>query len=323
MKCVCITLILMLFLPAAWAKHGTCMGKLAGHGVPEENTEFTMYLELLLEERVITVGDLGPFIQGLNENKVINPIPTLASNKNYAFHHVEFQSLIETGAFEMEQVKTWVNGYVAKTTVTQAQVEKTKLITEEVPYIAEDGSVFYKVKHPTMGLVYRILKPGGRTENPNDWYPKVWPVSLLTDDQGQILKLSNQGSSVLKNTLRRLTGIGPDARKAKNLSPRDSPARKACLDKGDKTDLPTLNDFLELMSHFRHKPEGDGLITLTDSGREEFYKMFPQSELFNLWTASPLTGEMSSQTLVFQPFVGMITYIGSKENAAVLCVGTL
>lgn len=264
-------LLTMISVNAGFKNQGPCIHKLLATGDRAEDTaQFTMYLELLLQERVIQSKDLKLFLNELEHNKVINPIVDKNKNKQQQLHYSEFQKLLDSGSLDSVQISAWAKSFIEKTEASEKQKENSKQTTIEVPFfITHDGAMFYKINHPELGEAYKILKPGGKPENSSDWEENIWAIEILKDEKGVPKKLQNHlGLGVRGNT----------------FVSKKSPARKACLEMGEGVDLPSDEDFIGLLKHFEYEKNADP-VRLTVPGGEEYKKLFP-TYLDWFWTSS-------------------------------------
>ena len=262
--------ILMLISVSSYAGQGPCVRKLLVTGDKVQySDQFTMYLQSLLEQQIITIQHIEPFLSALEQDKLLNPIPRIAGVK-FEFHHQEFESLLNSGKVDLVRVQEWTNVFIKKINTTEKERKKSKQNSTEVPvYISPDGSMFYRVQHPLLGESYQILKPGGRYDVEGDWEKIVWPVNALKKKSGDLRRLTNH------------RGLDPLNNK---LVSKKSSARKACIDLGESIDLPTLEDYQHLISHFENKGKKD--LILTEKGIEKFRELFPDSESKRYWSSS-------------------------------------
>ena len=307
--------ILALNLSVALANPaGPCARKLLATGDRvEDTTQFTMYLELLLHERVIVAKDLDLFLSELERGNLINPIPNQSQNKEYALHHSEFQQLIESGSLARESIKMWSDSYLSGVRVVEKQKEVTKAATGELPFLlTSEGAVFYKIKHPVLGEVYKILKPTKQSDGSQEWDEKLWPVYLTRDSMNHIIELQNEGGADIKNSsnwkikakeklknmldlMQGYSSLVFDRRythlvdpENKNLVSKDSPARRACLDLENGIDLPSAEDYNRLYSYFEKRSSNSSQAEskFTEKGRQEFLRLFPDSEDQRVWSST-------------------------------------
>ena len=261
--------LFFLVLPTSYGMQGPCARKFLGTGDRLQDTEqLTMYLELLLNERVISVAELAPFISELENNKVINPIPNQSKNKQHVFHRNEIEKLLATANMDIELAKKSIFALIKRNETKQNQKDKTEIETFELPvYTAYDGALFYEIKHPVLGDAYKILKPNGIYENPSDWEEKIWA----------------------KNTL---SGFG------------DSLATKLMCEKlGAGTELPSKDDYIQLFSHFQQVQNKTIPfdVELSDPGKIDFKKVFGDRHNHELWssTVHP-SGESGWMFIIFR-----------------------
>lgn len=293
-----MNLILLFISLTVAAPHGPCARKLQATGDrAEDTTQFTMYLELLLHERVIELKDSDSFLKELDQGKITNPISNPNANKQFSFHHGELQTLLQAKTIDLEMLKRWVQTFIQKTETTEKKKDQTHEKTKEAPYIAPDGSMFYKFKHARLGEIYKILKPGGHYNNEQDWDPTLWAVSALVDEKGDALLLKNEGGQ-------------------------NSPARNACLSLGKGIDLPSEGDYVGLANRMSPAPSGLGFTEKYLFKGTEIRKIFKKMHSY-MWTLSTSSGENKASGIVFE--TGVANTIGDQLKIAhgVLCVGRL
>ena len=259
---------LILSVSAVEAKHSApCARKFLKTTEQSLSTaDFIVYLELLLEERVVKIKDLDQFKRELEKNKVINPIVNQELNKRLAFHFRELQKMVDEGRLDAVLVNQWLKIYESKEKVVEEQKESSAQITESTPvYISPSGAMFYFFNHPALGEVYRILKPKGKPDIALDWEERVWAVHPLKEKNGELI-------TILERDLE-------DAS--------DSRAKKQCTALGLDSDLPTKDEYKRLMSHFQNEFEGDN-IHLTPDAKKIFDRLFPKTDGKYFWTQSLL-----------------------------------
>lgn len=313
MKCVLGMLILALNLPLAVARPGggPCARKLQATGERiQDSSEFTMYLQSLLEERVIQNLDLDHFVNALEQNKIINPIFDFTRDKNLAFHHAEFQKIIESYALDLDEIKKWSRSYLPKRAKEDLQKNEVQVLTEHLPiHHIYGGATFYLAKHPTLGEVVKILKPGGNYNNENDWDKRVWSRAPLKNQFGQPIHFRNQFHQA------------PGVNQKKLIL--DRTVMQECTDR--KAQLPTVDDFIELIGYFDYKLK-DGVLTLTEKGMKDLRAVFPDSN-FQFWTVvDDLSEPNGYYAWIFNGREGRIAHEymqGHEEVYFILCTGTL
>lgn len=273
---VCVLRVLLILLSIAHTSdvyanvQGPCVRKLLATGDQAQDTiQFTMYLEMLLDERVLVTSDLDPFIKKLFENNIINPIPNMDTAK-FSVHHTEFQKLVDSNSLDIEHIKKWVNEYVTKNKKTELEKKNTEKESKALPvYVSKNGAMFYKINHPKLGEALRILKPNGRVENEQDWEETIWSISPLVNK---------------KNELREIDIYGYLDSTDKTLVSKNTKGRKACLSLGDGVDLPTKDEFVRLMEYFGHFRKR-GSLYLTRDGKKDFHNVLPDS-MGSFWSST-------------------------------------
>ena len=273
-----LTLLLLVILatPPGFAAQGPCSRKLLTTGNQVQDTsEFTMYLQSLIEEKVITTEQLEPFLQQLEKNRVINPIPPIPGMK-FEFAHREFQALIHSGEIDPVLIRQWANSYIKKEKIIETQKIEFQQKTAEVPvYISAAGAMFYKITHPVFGEAYRILKPHGEYQNKADWEEVIWPIKAPKDKSGQYLLMSNFPTGFfdwMKDSAN------------KKLVSKKSKARKFCLELGAHSDLPTMDDYIRLIKHFENNNEE--IPYFTNNGLGTFQSLFPDFKFIASWSST-------------------------------------
>ena len=292
-------LVLLLILATEWGQangQGPCSWKLLATGDrAEDTTQFTMYLEMLVEEKVLQIQDLEPFVTELKKGKLKNPIPNRAETK-YSFHYQEFQKLLKPNSLDQSKLLDWVESFVAKSQTVESQKEKSETDSSAIPvYIADDGSRFYKFTHPVLGEVYRILKPRGRMDVKEDWLKTIWSVRELKTSNGNPLEATNLG--------------GRDKRNNKIVS-RRSAARRACLALGKTIELPTRGDFAEITQFFNLSSK---------EGIKELLRLFPDSEYRAFWS-STIREEDDTHAWRFYGKHNNLYYNPRDYKSSVLCI---
>ena len=313
MKCVLGLMILAILSAEATPLQGPCVRRLLATGDKVEDTaQFIMYLELLLQERVIQVQDLDSFLKALAQDKITNPIPSSDANKEFTLHHAEFQKLLDSGSFDLTQIKTWVNSVILKTQAVEKQKEETRTETEELPFVTPDGTIFYRFKHPLLGMSYKILKPNGNYQNEKDWEKTIWPVKALRDSKNHFLTMYN--IKEINN------GMGHYV-----MPMKDSPAKKACVELGEGIDLPSKNDYIKLLKHFNPHTKGTGpqsLVSLDEEGHQAFKKIFPDSADRIFWTSTIDKAQKTPlYSWIFDGDFGRIMSGFRLEDRFVRCIG--
>ena len=254
---------------------GSCSRKFLSSGDQVLDTnEFTMYLQMLISEQVIRAKELDIWLLDLKNNKLNNPIKNTYLSQAHAFHHEQFRVLLNAGLIDIGLVQKWANEFLEISRGTETQKETTKQKTEEVPfYISHSGHRFYKINHPELGEAYRILKPNGIYEKKEDWEKVIWAVNPLRDDQGNVIEefSNNRGNDS----------------KDKRLVSKKSAARKACLSLGKNVDLPTVEEFAQLIEYFEFEKfeATEQFSRLTKNGLEQFHSLFPHTRNC-FWTSS-------------------------------------
>ena len=286
---------------------GPCQRKLLRTGDRvQDSIQFTMYVETLVEERVILFRELDEFFKSLDQRKITNPIVQELEKASRSFHYKEFQLLIDSKNLDIETIKKWSIKYQAKINKTKKQKDTAKTESKVMPdYIGPDGSMFYKFKHPILGTSYKILKPGGRYGNQEDWEKPIWPVDILKDKKTAFdVELTNE--------------YGEDPLNQAKVSV-NSPARKGCLKLGDGIDLPTREDYMLLLSHFEHADKVT--VSLSKKGLEQFSKMF--RGLGFTWTATVFRGPSGNagSAWKFGGWTGMLNTHARTNYHYVRCVG--
>ena len=275
MKLLSTLFVLVVMSPVVHAKEGPCVRKLLATADRMQNSEeFTVYIEMLLENRILNTQMLDHFVQRLEKNDLINPIQNPADNQAFAFHYNEFQKLLSSNSLDITLIKRKVNDSLEKAKAVDSQKSNTEQNSVEIPdYISQKGYRFFKILHPTLGEAYKILRPKGHAENEWDWLSVIWPAHMLYNQEkpGFLMNLFNSGES--------------DPLDASFVSPR-TPARKACLDLEGGADLPSLSEYVELLQCFDHAKNKNHKVILTPKGELEFQKMFPFSYDKPFWTKS-------------------------------------
>lgn len=297
------TSFLLLLILSSFAgnvkKAGPCSYKFFSKVERSDTTsEFVIYLEMLLEERILTVSHLTPFLVSIEKNKIINPIPN-QNDKVFAFHFKEFNRLIHSESLDLSLIKPWIQNYLAKKKIVETEKETSKTTTKDVPIITHDGAMFYKFAHPILGPSYKILKPGGRFENPADWEDSIWPIHPLKDQKGLLLNFSNDGEE-------------------------NSQARHACSELGGSIELPSLYSMHVLLQHFEFNKIGtvsDPKIMLTDRGRAQFQSMFTDLPAQLYWLSTPYLIEQTRQHWYFSGQGAYTDHSYTNTNAfAIRCI---
>lgn len=279
MKCVLSLLVALVFTGSALAAQGPCARKLLKSGDwSQDSAYFTVYLEALTEERVVSLKDLEPFLLALEQDKIINPIPKTSTNKQFVFHYSEFQRLITDAAIDITFVKTWAQRVIPHKKNVLAQKDQSKRHTEELPYfISSKGAMFYKISHPVLGESYKILKPGGQYSNQSDWSEVIWPTDGIKDPL-------RHKSTKIQPLMSYKNGYGVDPENRSRV-PKSSPARKACIDLGGQIDLPTVEHYIQLMKYFEHEMV-EGAVVLKEKALNEFIKLFKTPLWGFFWTST-------------------------------------
>ena len=263
------------------------MWKLLASGDRVQDTaEFTMYLETLIEERVLTLRDLEHFLKELKQNKVVNPIPNKTASKQFTFHHEQFQELIDAGSVDAKKVQEWEIRYITKTKETEHQKSETKKEIEHIQ-MSSEGALFIPIKHPVFIDAIKILKPHGSLKNSLDYDPAVWSIRPLPN------KYNFEG------------------------------AAKACHDLGENIGLPTHDDFVRLQSYFETVKLATRPTHFSGLGKSEFSQFFG-SVFANLSSIPAELGTGVWSEWHFNPRMGRIYNGNSRDNSSpsltVLCV---
>ena len=300
-------------------KRGPCSGKLLSEqGQAAVTEEFKMYLEMLLEASppVITLDDLTPFIQKLSEGKIMNPIPSSSSNKSFELHHSEFEKLVSTHSVGLEEMRMWVKNYFLAHSERLEQKQKAESETKDAPFVVTTkGAMLFKLKHPKLGDVIKILKPGGNKNNPLDYDAHIWAMNALPG------KRTNEGYNLWNP--KEFFGIGKDSLYSMTrhgLVPKNSHARKACIDLGG--DLPTLKDFERLREYFDliidpTTDRKDIAVQLTPQSVGEFRQAFGSD---SSWTAT-VREDYRENAYVFYPGrATFLDYSRSYDSNFVRCI---
>lgn len=289
MNCVLRLLLILLIPLAATAKplYGPCGKKLTSSGDRIQDTqELLTYLQTLIDEKIISLDDLTPFTQALSHDKIINPIPHSGALK-FDFHHSEFDKLISTGSLDLSEIKSWAAATLSKTKKIENEKRVAETDTKVLPdFITQDGAMFYKFTHATIGPAYKILKAGGNYLNQNDWEETVWAIG----------KLKNQ-SRVYSESIEVCQNIGGGAR------------------------LPSVEDYIHLLSHFEHEGAIGFKITLTEAGKKEFRSRFLDT-ITEFWTATPLNHSPVNAWYFDGRECSVNSYTSTNQND-VRCVATL
>ena len=291
------------------AVQGPCARKLLATGDRAFDTQqFTMYIEMLVDEGVVALSDLEPFFKSLKKGKLLNPVPNQTINKNFTLHHGEFEKILSENKLDLIAIKKWSNEFFKKNKTVEAEKTKAAADAKALPvYTAFNGGMFYLYKDPVLGEVYRILKPGGRLNRDEDWEEYVWPLNPLTDRNGDVLTVGDQFVYPPSNF-----------RISKNAGP-----RYECVKLGESIDLPTNDDYLKLLSYFEYDKEnyvksGSGL---KEHRLKEFHDLFsklPQLKSYKLWTSSVLL-ENGGTGFYFHPWTAEIYRGGGSYE--VICIG--
>ena len=290
---------MLFFLSSLLVRASTvipCARKMLSVNDRSSDTEqFILYLDIIVAERVLGPRELELFEKELVKNRIQNPIPNNTFNKKFSFHFREFQKLIDQGNLDRILIKKWVSGTIQKIKKQEKQKEQSKKNTKEVPvHTTLSGAQFFKIKDPILGEGYKILKPGGSYENQTDWEQRLWTTHPLRNKNGKIIEVSNRGG------------------------PSDSLAIKACRELGEGASLPTLDEYIRLLSYFEHVGKGDQ-IELTKVGIKKFYELFPETDEW-IWTQSPV----GASTEVLWSYSGPLGHLRGTPinfNNRVLCVG--
>lgn len=294
------------------ATQGPCARKLLATGdQAQDHAQFTMYLEELVNEQVISMTDLDSFFSALDINKLTNPIPSATSNQNWAFHYKEFESLMKSGSIEPSQIQVWARSFISKRKRTENQQEHSKVETKELPvFYAHDGSTFYKIQHPVLGDAYKILKPGGHVNVPTDWEKLIWPVRPLKEritadsEFNKDLPVDDSNPNLI----------------SKNLS-----FRKICRDLGPEIDLPTVDDYYELLKHFQHTGSGVNIIVSQDT-IAKYIELFHDSEptcTSSIVAQADHRQKENTWLWVYAPRFNSFQISNAWSAQSILCVGVL
>lgn len=255
---------------------GPCDRKLLATGDQARDTEqFTLYLQILIEENVVSLIDLSAFFQALQTDQLVNPIPATGSLAKLNFHHNEFKSLMETGKVDLTQIKAWWQQYRKVRQEIENQKQVAAENTETLPIIVtQSGAMFFKFKHPLLGDAYKILRPGGKIDNPDDYDPVIWAAHLET-------------SAILNSEGKNDVELASDK----------------CEKLGKGVELPSKKDFWRLRQYFDFKeyvldqPYHNHRYTSPDPlfseiGVDEYIKVFGDNRPYGtpfseLWTSTP------------------------------------
>ena len=248
-------------------------------------SEFNMYLELLLEERILMEKDLGSFLKALEKGKLSNPIPVDITNKGFDFHRREFDKLIATGNVDLKMVQSFLSSYLKKAETVQEQKAKTSKKVEGVFFITSVGATFFKTRDQKLGEVYKILKPGKKLEDGDGFDDVRWAVKPLKGkfkhEQGQ--------------------------------------AEEACKKAGGR--LPTNEDYERLRGYFEMYDRKDNFIS--KYGLKEFAQVFTPVEQNKYW-ASPANAKditlAPRSSWMYGGSTGMIMFIEGNYELLVRCV---
>lgn len=289
-------IFLMLISCGTWAadqRLGLCSRKLKTSNERDYSVEeFKSYLGLLLEERILTYQDLNSFLSDLTQGKLSNPIPH-TSNKQFALHHKEFGKLIAKSTISPIEIQNWLKNRFEQLQVVELEKASTAEKTKETPiYVAPNGAMFFKINHPRLGEAVRILKPKGNISKSEDWEPIVWAIHTLKDQHKKTILFKNTSA---------LLSSHKDPKNQFMVSP-TSPARRACLDLGEKIDLPSHDEYASLLSFFEqtieHHPEDYSGRTmssvLTPKGLMELEKVFGTTREWGAWTSSTYRKDYAS-----------------------------
>lgn len=264
---------LLLLIFAVNVHAAPCVRKLLASGDRSQDTaEFMLYLEELVKERVISIESLNPFFEKIEHNELVNPITNKNSSKNLVIHFDGFEELIKSDSIDVTKVREWAIGFKSQESVTQIQKQTIKTVTVSVPaYVSSSGAMFYRVAHPLLGDAYKILKPNGKFDHPEDWEKIVWALGALKDQDGNFVK-KNMG----------------DGRKNRNIQWNigDEEAELACRELGVNYGLATHDDYKNLIRYFDHSNDYQGFPKLIQAGRDEFKKLFPTPSSGHFWTSS-------------------------------------
>lgn len=280
MVCALRAMIIFVTISTAYAGHGPCGRKLfSSDNVMKNSEEFSLYLGELVNEQILTLHDLEFFIQGLRQNKILNPIQSPSGNKALELHHREFESILQHNTLNLAEIKSRTEILYGKKQIENSQIKKTEKVTEDVPFVTKNGAIFFKIKHPKLGYAYKILKPGGKTQNKEDWDPLIWPIDVMREQNGS-------PTLVVLDLLSANSGMG--------TVPKNSAIRKICADLGESIDLPTVAQYYELFKYFDNSTFSErdiSAVVMLDSGFKEFQSLFSTHDQPEyIWSATQFQG---------------------------------
>ena len=311
MRVLLIILMCSMLASSVFAKgQGRCTRKLLATGHRAEDTAlFTLYLEMLLEEKVLSVSDLDPFAVELNKGKLINPIPN-RTNTKFSIHHQEFEKLMAVSDLDLFSITSWSNALYEKSNAVQNQKEKSKVESTELPFlVTPDGAMFFKFDHPSLGKAFKILKPGGNNQNPDDWEKVAWSMDALRHP--------------VNNRLMLYTDMNDELDEHKVLISEKSTPRIACRNIGPDVDLPFYEDYVALIEHLGRN-ENELRVELSKDGFLRLKKIYPFAENEFFWTKSPAAMDRERYVMIFNGWGGLMQAATRSNRAAnVICVSIL